>query len=278
MRVGRLLPALFVLLGLLPLDALASSNPIPGVGIVVKHCSGGGTTLQHHCKSATRVIAPGGFFAPGSAPFDGVVPIQGRCGEACNGCDTECVGNEANPDGRIDYASETSAGPFDVIMPSTLFYSIDPIQVAVDGVDTFFDVFVTVRGIGLGVDDPIHGVLTLPPGGTLEVGTSSLVENSTLDLHSTMTFANTATGEAAGSAIEQDLHLDLHDSAGLALTRIADGTAGGRIVLGLDGSTFEIFTYTSANDELTLRMRSLHPDGAVPAQAPSWGALKTLYR
>jgi hypothetical protein len=93
-----------------------------------------------------------------------------------------------------------------------------------------------------------------------------------------MTFANASTGEAAGSAIEEDLHLELHDPPGLPLTRVADGTADGRIVLGLDGPNLEVFTYTSTNDELTLRMRSLYEFPPVPVQARSWGALKLIYR
>ena len=285
MRVHSVMPTLIALL-VLPIGVYASSNPIPGVGIVVKHCSTGGLPslraggfgIQNHCKPTKRVMIPGGFFGPGSAAFDEIVPIDGRCGHACGGCDSDCSGMEDNPDGRIDYASEGVMGPFDMIMPSTVLYSRQPIMVNVDGVDTFFDVFVTISGLGALPDDPIQGRLTLPSGGTLGVGTSSQVEGSFIDLHSTMTFANASTGEAAGSAIEEDLHLEIHDPVGLPLTRVADGTAVGRIVLGLDGSNLQAFTFVSANDELALRMRSLYQFPPVPVKARTWGALKTSYR
>lgn len=62
------------------------------------------------------------------------------------------------------------------------------------------------------------------------------------------------------------------------MTRLADGTPEGRIVLGLLGTNLDVFTYASANDELVLRMRSLHQFGPVPASARTWGAVKTIYR
>ena len=192
MRVHRVVPALIAWLAI-PLGAQAG-NPIPGVGIVVKHCSGPAAAVQHHCKSATRVIAPAGFFGPGSAAVDELVTIDGRCAHACGGCDNDCAGMENDPDGRIDYESDGDAGPFEMILPPTHLYSEAPIVVDVGGVPTSFDVWVSIRGPGPVPDEPVGGMLMLPGGGSLAVGTSSQVASSFLDLHTTTTFTESLTG------------------------------------------------------------------------------------
>ena len=274
MRVNPFLPALIIISLVLPLGVCEAANPIPGIGIVVKHCKCPPTWA---CCSSAAARTTGGFFGPGSDPFDGFVGLEGRCSHDCGGCDNGCGGSGSSPDGRIDYAAEGASGPFEMSMQSTVLYSIAPIQISINGVDSFFDVFVSISGQGPLPDDPIPGMVTLPTGQTLDVGTSSQVYGSFLDLHCTITFADAVTGAAAGTAIEQDLHLALQD-AGLPIKRLADGTAGGQIVLGLDGANLVPFTYSSAGGELTMKMYSLYQEAPVSVGARTWGALKTLYR
>jgi hypothetical protein len=277
MPVRCFLPALIVSL-LVPAAAHASSNPIPGVGIVIKCPCGGssGSFIEAHCCTKKAIQLVGGFFGPGSAPVDQIIDMEGRCANACNGCADECP---ADPDGRIDYASDGPAGPFEMILPSTVLYSRQPIQVDMGGgVLQSYDVIVTLSGLGSPPGSPFHGVLSLPSGASLDVGTSSQVETSSIDLHSTMTFVDASTGDPSGSAVEEDLHLDVHDPLQPPLARVADGTPGGRIVLGSDGSSVAIFSYTSPNDELTILMQSLYDFSPTGVVGRSWGAVKTIYR
>lgn len=252
---------------ILPVGFAVAGNPIPGIGFVVKRPPG----------SSTAMVVPGGFFGPGSEPFTGGVGLEGTCSHACGGCDDNCAGRENDPDGRIDYAADLGTGPFDVIMQAKVLYSTEPILVRINGVDSFFDVFVTIRGQGPLPDEPIPGTLLLPPGQSLDTGTSSLVLDSFFDIHCTMTFADASTGLPAGSAIEQDLHMELQD-AGLPITRVADGTPEGYIVLGKGASNTVPFTYASAGGELVLKMLSLTELATVSAEEKSWGALKNDYR
>jgi len=242
--------------------AFAGANPIPGVGVVIKRNPGSGG----------YAVVPGGFFGPGSEPFTGFVPMEGRCSHECGGCDNDCAGREGDPDGRIDYEADFATGPFTMIMQPTVMHSIAPILVRINGVDSFFDVFVTISGQGPSSDDPIPGMLHLPPGESLDTGTSSVVLGSSLDLHCTFTFFDHSTGMAAGSALEQDFHMTL-DNAALPITRVADGTPGGRIVLGLSGSGVVPFQYSSA-DGLVMTMLSLYDSGAVTVQESPWGWVK----
>jgi hypothetical protein len=275
MRVNPFLPVLFIISLALPLQVHAGSKPVPSIGIVVKRCN---CPPKYACCSQAAVGTPAGFFGPGSAQFAGAVGLEGRCSHDCGGCGNDCGGSGSSPDGSIGYLVDGAGGPFEMSMQSTVLYSVAPIQVSINGVDSFFDVFVSISGQGPLPDDPIPGMVTLPAGQTLDVGTSSQVLSSYLDLHCTITFADAITGEAAGAAIEQDLHLALRD-AGLPIARVADGTAeGGPIVLGLDGANLQPFTYSSAGDELTVQMYSLFQAAPVSAGARTWGALKTRYR
>jgi hypothetical protein len=216
-------------------------------------------------------VVPGGFFGSGSAPFSGDVGFEGRCSYQCGGCDSDCGGGP--PDGRIDYSTDSSSGPFDASLTAMTLYSVDPIAVG----GSFFDVFITISGPGPLADDPIPGTVAIPPGASLDLGGASTVASSSVDLHATMTFADHVTGVAAGSALEQDLHLTLQDAA-LPIARVADGTTAGHIVLGGTGATVTPFTYASAGGEWSLRLLSLEPGAPVPARAKSWGAVKTMYR
>lgn len=263
-RFRRLVLALPLLL-VLPAVSHASSNPIPGVGIVVKRNPG----------SSTAFVVPGGFLGAGSAPFAGTVGLKGRCSFECGGCDTDCGGGP--PDTRLDYSEDTSSGPFDVSMGATTLYSTDPIAVDVGGSSSFFDVFVTLSGPGPLADDPVPGTFTLPSGSALDLATSSTVASSSLDLHASITFADHTTGIAAGSSLEEDLHLDLL-GAGLPVARVADGTATGHVVMGGNGATVTAFTYANAGGGLRLQMLSLEAGAPVPVHAHSWGALKSVYR
>jgi len=260
MRFRAAVLSLAVLI-VLPVQVLASSNPIPGVGIVVKRPPG----------SSTAFVLPGGFFGIGSPPFSGSVGLQGRCSNECGGCDSDCGGGP--PEGRIDYAADGSAGPFDQSMTAMTLYSVAPIAVG----GSSFDVFVTISGPGPLSDDPIPGTLAIPSGASLGVGELSSVSSSSLDLHATITFADHATGIAAGSSLEKDVHLTLQDSA-LPIARMADGTAAGHIVLGGNGATVTPFTYASSGGEMSLRMLTLEPGSPVPTRAKTWGAVKLIAR
>jgi hypothetical protein len=244
-----------------PLQVLAASNPIPGVGIVVKRPPG----------TSTALVVPGGFFGGGSAAFAGGVGLEGSCSHQCGGCDSDCGGGP--PDGRIDYAADTAAGPFDTSLSAMTLYSVEPIAVG----SSFFDVFVTLSGPGPLPDDPIPGIIVTAEGQELDTGSSALVQSGSVDLHATITFADHATGIAAGSSLEQDLHLALQEAA-LPIARVADGTATGHIVLGGNGATVTPFTYASAGGGLSLRLLSLEPGAPVPARAKSWGQVKAVHR
>lgn len=257
---------LSLLLLVLPSLCAASSNPIPGVGIVVKRPPG----------SSTAFVAPAGFFGAGSAAFAASVPMEGRCSHDCGGCDNNCATHAGVPDSRFDYASSSSSGPFDMSMQSTTLYSTSPIKVSVNGVDRFFHVFVTISGPGAAPDDPIPGTFTLPPGQSLDLGAASTVASSSLDLHATTTFEDATTGIAAGSSIEQDVHLVLQEP-NLPVARVANGTPSGAIVLGSDGSSAVRFNYASPGG-LLISCLSLDASSPVASRSTTWGAIKTHYR
>jgi hypothetical protein len=88
-------------------------------------------------------------------------------------------------------------------------YSTAPIEVLVNGVPSFFDVFVELSGAGLVPDAPIPGSVQLPPGVSLVPGSSAVVASSSCDVHARFTFADAATGAAVGQAIEADFPLSL---------------------------------------------------------------------
>lgn len=249
---------------LVSVGVAVAGNPIPGVGIVVKRNPG----TQYPAGIA------GGFFGPGSEPFTGIVPMEGRCSHDCGGCDDDCAGRENDPDGRIDYEADFATGPFTMIMQPMVMHSIAPIQVIIDGVPTLFDMVVAISGPR--PDEPLDGLVYLLPGESLDTGTSSVVLESSLDLHCTVTFFDHTTGIAAGSTLEQDFHLTL-DNAALPITRVEDGTPGGRIVLGMGGSDMVPFQYSSV-DGLVITMLSLYEPAPVPVQESSWGRVKALYR
>ncbi len=94
------------------------------------------------------------------------------------------------------------------------------------------------------------------------------------------TFANALTGEPASAVIEEDLQLNLFTFTpdALPVTRLADGTAEGSIVLGFGGSSPVVFGYASQDNGLVLNLQSLYGFGPVPVQTATWGALKALYR
>src|SRR4051794_23708148 len=117
MRFRPLLPlSALALLVALPALSLASSNPIPGVGIVVKRNPG----------SSTALVIPAGFFGAGSSPFSGSVALEGRCSHDCGGCDNSCASTPGSPDCRLDYATSSFTGPLDLTMPATTLYSSSP--------------------------------------------------------------------------------------------------------------------------------------------------------
>lgn len=246
-----------------------ANNPIPGVGIIVK---------RNPCCSSARIVIPGGFFAPGSVPFDADVALEGRCSHDCGGCDNNCAGSPT-PDGRFDYAADTNAGPFDVSMTATTLYSQNPIEVSINGVPSFFDVFVELSGPGPEADDPILGTMTLAPGTSLDPGTTAPVADAFLDMTYKITFHDHTTGEQVGAFLAGDLETILKNLGLLTpAARVANGTPSGAIVLGFDGATAAQFTFASANDELVIKILSLYQQGPVATQPVTWGAVKALYR
>jgi len=245
MRFRPVLPFIALLL-LVPLPAGASSNPIPGVGIVVKRNPG----------SSSALVIPAGFFGAGSSAFTGSVALEGRCSHDCGGCDNVCA---SSPDCRLDYAASSVSGPFDLRMPATALYSTSPISVSMNGKVLSLDVVVSLSGQG-SPDAAIPGQLSLQ-GGALDLGSSATVLESSLDLHCTVTFVDRSTGASAGSSLEQDLHLALQEPS-LSISRVADGTATGHIVLGQGAGTTSPFTFSSSGGELLLGLLSI-------ASAPS---------
>jgi hypothetical protein len=264
MRIRSFLSALILML-LISTEVRAASNPIPGVGIVVKRNPG----------TSSALVLPAGFFGPGSQPFEGRVGLQGRCSHDCGGCDNDCAGSESNPDGRIDYAYDVLTGPFDVIMQSTTLYSDAPIEVMIDGAPSFFDVFVTISGQFPPADDPVIGALHLASG-SLDIGVTATVRDANGNFHCHITFADHTTGMIAGSSVEMDLHMEMQDSS-VAITRLADGTPSGVMVLGRGVSSTDPITFASAGGELELKILSLYTPASVPVQSTTWENMKLLY-
>lgn len=244
-------------------------NPIPGVGIVVKRNPG---TSSAFATPGLPAI-PADFFGPGSEPFAGAVGLESQCSALCGHCDADCNGG---PDDRLDYVENTDTGIFAMELAPVHLYSAAPIQVAVNGVASFFDVFVELTCPGPVPSARIPGSLQLPPGATLAPGTSSVVAASSLDVHARFTFTDAATGAAVGQAIEQDFHLVLQES-NLPIARLNDGTPAGKIVLGQDGPSAVPFTYASAGGALVVQLKSL-AETAVGEQSASWGSFKSLFR
>ena len=252
--------------------AARASNPIPGVGIVIKQCK---CPPAWKCCSAVTARMAAGFFGPGSAPVDSGVTLIGRCSHDCGGCETDCGGGP--PDGRFDFAADSPSGPFEVSMAPMTLYSADPISIDVGGSVASLDVIVTLSGLGPLADDPISGTLAIPSGAALLPGAATTVQSSSLDLHATITFADHVTGVPVGGSVEQDLHLTLQEAA-LPIACIADGSLTGHLVPGGNGATVTPFTFASAGGELQVQMRSLEAGAPVPARSRSWGTLKTVYR
>lgn len=262
---------LLTLASMLSISTQASAvQPIKGVGVVIKRCE---SPPCRCCGQSSNRLA-GGFFGNNSPPVDFTVALEGRCSHACGGCVADC---SANPDGRIDYASDGPAGPFDALLASTSIYSVEPARISVNGADSLYDVTITLQGVDPLHQGPIRGAVVLAPGSVLNVGTTATVQSSSLDLHVTLTLVNVASGVAAGSPIEQDLHLTLVDTA-LPIARLADGSPDGHIVLGSDGTTARRVTYASPGGELQLKFASLDAGTPVSACKRSWGAVKTIYR
>jgi hypothetical protein len=259
MRIRRLSLAVALSLAI-PFAVAQAGNPIPGVGIVVKKCK-----CTNPCCTTARISVPGGFFGPGSPAFDGTIGMQGR--------------EDGTADGRIDYSSDTNAGPFVMTMAAMTLYSQDPIQVDLSGVPSFFDVSVELSGPGPESNDPIPGTMTLAPGTSLDPGTVVPVAAASLGITYKIMFHDHTTGEQAGTFIAGDLEAILKNLGLLnSAACVADGTPTGHIVFGSDGATASDFAFGSANDELVIQMLSLDQLGPVSAQATTWGAVKSMYR
>lgn len=271
MRIRSIPMAMALVLAVAP---AAMANRIPGIPIMIK-CPCPGTPVyvesQRCCtKHATTRVAGG--LGPGSAPVDEPVLLQGLCAYACSPGD--------QGDGRIDYDAASDAGPFTMELPAMTLFSSTPLQVDVNGVLTPFDVVVTLSGPGPQADDPMTGALALAAGSSLAFGTTAPVADGQLDCHATTTFVNALTGEQAGAAIEEDFHLDLFTFTpdALPVTRVADGTATGSIVLGLGDGQPAVFGFGSSGNGLVLNLQGLYDAGAVAAAPATWGALKASYR
>lgn len=261
-------------LGLMAPSPARAANPIPGIPILIKcPCPGPVYVESQRCCSKKHTAMVVGGLTPGSAPFDTPVLMQGRCAYSCPPGDPG--------EGRMDYEADSDAGPFTMILPALTLYSSDAIQVEVNGVMTPFDVVVRVSGPAPGPDDPMTGLLTLPAGSALSLGGSSLVASSTLSVHATTTFFNAITGEQAAGSLEEDFTLSVFGFTPeeIPVSRVADGTPEGKIVLGFDGSSPPVtFGYASPDGGLVLNLESLFDSGTVPARMATWGAIKTLYR
>jgi len=252
--------------------ASASTKPVPGVGIVVKHYPPAGSEFGAPGLPAI----PAGFFGPGSEPFTGVVGLQGQCSYACGGCDDDCDGGEGTPDSRIDYVEDTVTGALEAVMAPAVLYSTAPIGVHVGGALSFFDVVLQISGQVPQPDAPIGGAVQLAPGPAFLPGMTAVVAGGFFDVRCRFTFTDATTGAAVGQSIEADLRLNLQD-AGLPVTRLADGTPDGRIVLGLDGSTTVPFVFASDGGALVLELLSL-TEAPVGVERSTWGAVKGSYR
>jgi hypothetical protein len=257
----------FIILCVSPLGAIASSNPIPGVGIVVKRPPG----------SSTAFVIPGGFFGAGSSPFSGTVGMEGRCSHDCGGCDNNCAGNEDNPDGRMDFSYDVETGPFTITMPAMTLHVIEEIEYLVETFPYKVRATARISGPDPSPDDPVTGVFNLQAGEALYAGGWGKIDNSELPVHCTITFFDDVTGLQVGGVIEQDLLLTLQGSD-VPVARAADGTPSGRMVMGSDLSSIVPFTYASADGELSIKMLSLYTTGPVATEGRTWGGVKALYR
>lgn len=270
MRI-RSIPAAMALVLVLAPGAMA--NRIPGIPIMIKcPCPGPTYVESQRCCTKKAVHLVSGGLGGGSVAVDETVLLQGRCAHACAPGDPG--------EGRIDYDTDSDAGPFAMSLPAMTLYSSSPMLVEVNGVMTPFDVVVTLSGQGPQADDLITGLLTLPGGSSLPLGATAQVAGSVLDLHATTTFVNALTGEPSSAVIEEDFQLSLFTFLpdALPVRRLADGTADGAIALGLGDGMPLVFGYASNNNELVLNLQSLNDDGVVSVNPATWGSLKASYR
>ena len=250
--------------------APTQGNPVPGIGIIVKKHPPGGA----HFTSPGLPAIPADFFGPGSAPFEGMIALEGQCSHDCGGCDNDCGGSAS--DSRMDYVGGATPEAWAVTVAPARMYSVSPIAVAVGGVTSYFDVVVALDGQGPAADDPIVGGLLLPPGTSLEPGTSSSVSEAYLDVHCRFSFTDAASHAEMPGAIEQDFHLVLQEG-GLPVARVTDGTTAGHIVLGSDGTTVLPATFSSVGGAFIMQVKSLL-ELPVGVRNGSWGTLKVRYR
>ncbi|MEY4375311.1 MAG: hypothetical protein RL760_1478 [Candidatus Eisenbacteria bacterium] len=216
MSIRRLLPLLALLL-LAPAVALASSNPIPGVGIIVKRNPG----------SSSALAIPPDFFGPGSSSFSGTVSLEGTCSHLGPTRFEECDDGDA----RFDFVLSSGSSALQLFMSPVTLYSSTPITVSVGGAPLVLDVVVRLSSLDPLPSSRISGQLELSPGTVLAPGSSSTLASGFLDLLATTTFVDPSSGVAVGSSLQQPLRLSLVGTD-VPITRIDDGTAFGRIVLG----------------------------------------------
>lgn len=242
---------------------LAASIPVPGVGVVVKKHPG-------NCSARfgeTGFPVPADFFGPGSEPFVGTVGLQGPCDLPCDPCNCD--------DLRLDYSMDSPAGPFDTELVAMTLHSVAPITVTgAGGVDSFFDIWVELRGTGGAL--AVGGSLAIEPGTALLPGASSFVVDSFFDIEYRIRFTEAGTTTPAGQEIVGSLRLDLQGT-GLPIACLDDGGATGVIVLGRDDLGVHPFTFADSGGLLSLEMES-DAEGVVGEQAGTWSALKVLYR
>lgn len=250
-----------------------ATKTVPGVGVVVKKHPGS----EADFGAPLLPPIPADFFHPGSEPFTGEIRLLGPLSVSCPSCDEDSNGLPPEAaDSRIDYVEETPSEPFVMELAPVVLVSEEPIPVNSGASTSLFDVFVTIGAQSTVPDAPALGLLQCAPGAILLPGSVSSVASSFLDVRCTFTFADASTGETAGSAIVHEFRLHLQE-ADLPVTRVADGTEDGRIVIGLDGLTTLPFTYASSGGELTLNLRSMYAESPVTAETRSWGAVKELF-
>lgn len=240
-----------VLIGLALTVVLAStahaSNPIPGVGIVVKRNPG----------SSTALTVPADFFGAGSSAFSGTVGLEGRCSNECGGCDN-CASSPLGSDTRIDFDLPPGSSVLSATMPYFVCYSVNTVDFTIGGAVRPLQVVVSVSGRAPAPALDVSGEFVLPAGTTLAVGSSAELVSGSLQVRCVTTFVDATTGQAVGGSLVRDLDVSLSSLQPVAISRVDNGTTAGRVVLGRDGSgAVTPVRLASSGDELVLSLLSL---------------------
>lgn len=247
-------------------SVLAASNPIPGIGVVIKKGSSSAATRVTFGTGSLPEV-PANFFDPGSEPFSGTVALDPVCGFPCGPCGCD--------ESRIDYSTETPAGPFDTEMLPITLRSVSPITVTnASGVDSFFDVWVEV--LGSGGASTISGSLTIQPGALLVPGTSTFVVDSFFDITYRISFTEPGSMAPVSPPLTGDLRLDMQ-TTDMPITCYDDGSSTGVFLLGISAQGGNVpIILADVQATLSLELDSVFSP-PVSGGKTSWSNLKSRF-